>query len=143
MIDKQDFYHGAALAGLISHSEFESIKKNDDGFVVGNCFIMFKYRTKTASPWQFSLQPQEIEHLNKHSKSYEQIVIGFICGADGICSLFWHELLTVIEESNAWVTVRCGFKGRYGVSGSKGTLPFKVPRKRWPELLFKENAGAL
>ena len=139
MIDKQEFYHGAALYRLIEDSRFAGIKVYDGGFVTGDVFLVFKYRTKTRSPWQFSFQTKEVEHINNLASNFRRIVIAFICGGDGICGVYWHELWPLLELQNAWISVKRNFNGQYSVSAAKGCIDGKIPQRRWPQLVFTDQ----
>lgn len=52
MIEKLEFYHGAALVRLIEDARCEAITKHECGYLVNHSrIIMIKYSTKGHSPW--------------------------------------------------------------------------------------------
>lgn len=139
MIEKQEFYHGAALYKIVEDPRFSIIKYHNGGFATEDTFIMFKYRTKTKSPWRFHLQANEIECLDNEAAKFPRITLAFICGGDGICGVLWQELWPLLDYENAWVSIRRNFNGQYSVSASKGELDRKIPQKRWPGILFANS----
>src|ERR1039458_7893664 len=99
MIDKQEFYHGAALIRVIDDRRCQSITKSDLGFVVnGNAFIYLKYRTKGRTPWRFQFGNDEVVYLNSVADKYPRILIAFICGGDGICGVTWLQAVELLAN---------------------------------------------
>ena len=138
MIEKQDFYHGAALTRLVEHPKCQSIKREEPGYVVnGDTFIFLKYSTKGRSPWRFIFGQEEVEYLKISASCYRQTILGFICGGDGICGLPWREAERLLANEGGWISVRRNFNERYGVAGSNGKLVGKIPILDWPLLVFE------
>lgn len=139
MIDKQEFYWGAAIVRLLEDSKCTSVQKHEYGYVVNsNVFVFLKYSTKARTPWGFSFSNDEISCLNPISSQYEKTVVGLICGGDGICAMDRLRLITLLAEKAGWISVRRKFNERYGVSGPAGGLDRKVPLQSWPLLVFEE-----
>jgi hypothetical protein len=143
MIQKEDFYHGAAFVPLIDHPAFEKMKKQDFGYLVNQDVFLFpKYRTRARSPWQFNFSDEEISRLNTtcSEPSISKVIVILICGGDGICAVLWEEIARILTEDGGWLSVRRNFKECYGVSGKRGTLERKVSLRRWPLLVFDQVA---
>lgn len=138
MIDKQEFYWGAAIVRLLEHPQFSAIRKHEYGYVVNSsAFVFLKYSTKARSPWGFSFTADELPRLVSLASQYERIVLGLICGGDGICAVDWKRLNPLLGDKPGWISVRRNFNERYGVSGPAGGLDRKVPLQSWPLLLFE------
>src|SRR5262245_35990784 len=116
MIEKQNFYHGAALVSLVEDARFQHIKKDLDGCVVnGNVFVLMKYRTNTKSPWNFIFNEDDLIKINNLDAVIKKIVIVLICGGDGICAISGEDLDKILGNQPGWVAVRRKFNQQYGV----------------------------
>jgi len=136
MIDKQNYYHGAALIEILEHANCKQISKFDTGFAVnGNIFIFLKYTTKHRSPWRFTFSQSDIEYLD--SLKGKSIFIALVCGGDGICSIKETELKILITNKSGWVSAKRKFREQYKVTGSNNELTEKVSFKRWPNIIFE------
>ncbi|MGA3160284.1 MAG: hypothetical protein ABSC77_03630 [Terracidiphilus sp.] len=139
MIDKQDFYHGAAILRVVEDARCRSVNKLDIGFLVNQeTFVYLKYRTKSRTPWNFQFGSDEIEHLNSTVERFPKIVIAFICGGDGICGLSWLQVKELIANNAGWISCSRKFNEQYGVSGPNGNLKGKVSLQQWPNIVFDE-----
>jgi hypothetical protein len=143
MIDKQEFYHGAAITRLLEDPRCERVRRQDFGYSVNEgVFVFLKYSTKGRSPWGFVFSGEEARKLNGLSA---RIFTGLICGGDGICAVAWEDVRTLLGEmdGSARIAVRRRFNEQYGVSGPAAELKGKVPVKAWPSLVFDRTAANL
>jgi hypothetical protein len=87
-IQKQEFYEGAALHQLIRGSSgLTSISHSPPFFVLGGSLqIHLKYSTAKRSPWGFTFMPDE-QLLLQQRAQHMPLVIGLICGADGVAAI--------------------------------------------------------
>ena len=84
-IKKQEFYEGAALHLLARNGSIKSIRYNPPLFLVNDeILLLLKYSTKGRSPWGFTFNTDEQRLLEGVSE--KKIVIGLVCGADGVAS---------------------------------------------------------
>lgn len=136
-IKKQEFYEGAALHLLIRTCAISSIRYQSPFFVVNNkLLILFKYSTRGRSPWGFTFMPDEQKLLQE--KGYDfKIVIGLICGSDGVATLSCDDYLKVAIPKSSAIHVSCYRKHgeHYEVNGPDGRLNGKVPPSRWQRIL--------
>jgi len=141
MIEKQEFYHGAALTRLLEDPRCERIRRQDFGYIVNeSVFVFVKYSTKGRSPWGFVFSGEEARKLNEISGL---VFIGLICGGDGICAVAWGDIKALLGETagSARIAVRRRFNEQYGVSGPVAELKGKVPVKAWPALVFDSRTS--
>lgn len=137
MIDKQEFYHGAAVSRLLEDTRCQSIKKHDFGYVVNSeVFIFLKYRTKSRSPWNFGFDEEDLERIHSLVNCFKKIVIVLICGGDGICAILWRDAEKLLGNKAGWICARRKFNEQYGVTGSAGSLKGKVSLRQWPMIIF-------
>lgn len=141
MIDKADFYHGAALVRVIEDARCERIARHEQGYLVNGCAVVcIKYSTKARSPWQFTLTADDVENCGNAAAEGRQCVVAFVCGGDGICAVPWHEVDDLIAaKPGSGIAAKRAFNGCYSVSGPSGTLKRKVARNQWPGILFPED----
>jgi len=136
-IKKQEFYEGAALHLLARTGGITSISYEPPLFVVNNhLLVLLKYCTKGRSPWGFTFVPEEQVLL--HNRSAEsKIVIGLICGADGVAAFTYDDYRKIAAPRHSAVHVACYRKHweHYEVSGPDGTLDRKVAPSNWQRIL--------
>ena len=64
MIEKLEFYHGAALVRVIEDARCESIARHAYGYRVNNSRILaIKDSTRAHSPWGFTFSKNEISRF--------------------------------------------------------------------------------
>lgn len=137
MIEKTEFYHGAALARLVEDPRCEALGKHQYGYRVNQQrFISIKYSTKARSPWGFNFSQDDIDRLEETSREIGNCFIALVCGGDGICAVSWTTLLGLLGGTAGWISTKRAHGGCYGVSGPKGTLQGKVAMNRWPGIIF-------
>jgi hypothetical protein len=137
MIEKLEFYHGAALVRLIEDPRCGTIAKHDCGYLVNhNRTIMIKYSTKGHSPWGFTFSPDDIVRIERAEKQSHGTVVALVCGGDGICVLFWTDIDKLLVSAPGRIAAKRGFAGCYAVSGPAGKMQGKVAMNRWPAIVF-------
>jgi hypothetical protein len=66
MIEKLEFYHGAALVRLIEDPRCTRIAKHACGYLVNqNRIVAIKYSTKAHSPWGFTFSQDDLARISK------------------------------------------------------------------------------
>ncbi len=142
MIEKLEFYHGAAIVRIVEDPRCRSIQKHESGYVVnGNRLLVLKYTTKAHSPWRFTFSLEDQTHIGHAATDFELCVLGLVCGGDGVCAIRSDQLSILLEDGGGWLATKRVFNGCYAVSGSRGSLDKKIPLNQWPGILFQE-AGA-
>ncbi len=136
-IRKQEFYEGAALHVLARRGSITSIKYEAPFFKLNDRLLVYlKYCTRTRSPWGFTFTSDERRFLQKHGGGTE-IVIGLICGSDGIAALTYAEFCSIASQQDIQVHVSCyrSHGEHYEVNGPDGTLGGKVAPSDWQRIL--------
>jgi hypothetical protein len=138
MMEKANYYHGAAIISLLESEKCFSVKKKEFfGYVVNDKFFVFlKYTTKAKSPWRFIFDQEDINRCLKISSEYEDIALGLICGGDGVCGLKWNEVRCLIGDKPGWISVNRRHNERYAVAGPVSALKNKIPVGRWSTFIF-------
>jgi hypothetical protein len=75
MIDKQEYYHGAAIIRLLEDGRFNTITKHACGYIINvEVLTLLKYTTKARSPWRFTFTLDEMVNIEtlikKNEKNY-------------------------------------------------------------------------
>jgi|SRR2546427_6020469 len=137
MIEKSEFYHGAAIVRVIEDSRCRSISKCEYGYLVNSAGLAcVKYSTKAHSPWHFTVSADDMSRLENAAGLFEKCVVGFVCGGDGVCPVPWQLVKQLLGTAPGWITAKRKFNGCYSVSGPLGTLQRKVALNQWPGILF-------
>jgi hypothetical protein len=132
-IKKQEFYEGAALHILVRGGGVERLQYDAPFFVVnGNTLIHLKYSTKNRSPWGFTFTADE-QALLEDVASRSRIVIGLVCGSDGIAALDYDEYRRIANrrESAIHIASYRAHREHYEISGPDGTLERKIAPSDW------------
>ena len=141
-IQKQEFYEGAALHQLIRGSSGRTSISHVPPFFVfgGSLQIHLKYSTAKRSPWAFTFMPEE-QVLLQHRAQEMQLVIGLICGADGVVALPYDDYVRVAQVQSAALRVSCrrSHRRHFEISGPDGVLPGKVAPSDWVRLLDRRE----
>jgi hypothetical protein len=136
-IKKQEFYEGAALYLLVRTGGISSVRYEAPFFVLNDaCLIYLKYSTRGRSPWGFTFMPDEQSLLHKMAFK-SRVVVGLICGSDGIAALTHECYRAVASVRNAAVHIAC-FRQHgqhYEVSGPDGKLQGKIAPSKWQNIL--------
>lgn len=136
-IQKQEFYEGAALHQLIRGSNGIEIVHVPPFFVVdGSLQVHLKYSTGKRSPWGFTFMPDEQLLLQRRAQQMP-LVIGLICGADGVAALPYDAFIKVAQVKSMALRVSCrrNHREHFEVVGPDGTLPGKVAPSEWVRLI--------
>lgn len=121
-IKKQEFYEGAALHLLARSGRITGIRYEPPLFVVNNqLLVLLKYSTRGRSPWGFTFMPDE-QVLLQNRAAESKIVIGLICGADGVAAFTYDDYRSVAAPRKAAVHIAC--YRRHGLLSVPGTVIF-------------------
>ena len=137
-IQKQEFYEGAALHQLIRGSSgLKSVLHSPPLFVFDSSLqVHLKYSTAKRSPWGFTFMPEE--QILLHQRAQEMpLVIGLICGADGVAALPYDAYARVAQVKNTALRVSCkrSHRQHFEIGGPDGVWPNKVAPSDWVRLL--------
>jgi hypothetical protein len=136
-IQKQEFYEGAALHQLARGGEIKSIRYEHPFFFVnGRLLLYLKYSTKGRSPWSFNFMPAEQSLLQERALKFG-IVMGLICGSDGIAGINYEEYREIAAPRKSAIHISCYRQhGRqYTVAGPDGELNRKIAPSFWQRVL--------
>jgi len=102
--------------------------------------IHFKLSTAKRSPWSFTFVPDEQAFLLERS-GIMPLVIGLICGSDGIAALPYEGYACIALMQNIALNVSCkrNHREHFEVSGPNGKLPSKIAPADWANLLSKDK----
>ncbi len=144
MLDKSAYYHGAAIVAVLEDSRCRSIgKKGSLGYVVNsNIFLFIKYTTKSKSPWRFTFDQEDIDRCIKMGGEYDRIVLGLVCGGDGVCGVAWEEARSMLGMKAGWLAAARKHNQSYEVWGPENKMTRKVSLRRWPTLIFEPGDKA-
>lgn len=136
-IQKQEFYEGAALHQLIRGCGGVKITFVAPFFELNDRIrVHLKYSTGVRSPWGFTFMPEEQRLLASESEQ-RPIVVGLVCGADGVAAVPSELLLVIARPRDVAVRVACArrHRGHFEVSGPDGVAPGKIPPSNWLRIL--------
>jgi hypothetical protein len=136
-IKKQEFYEGAALHLLARSGRITNLRYEAPFFLLNNeLLVLLKYSTRGRSPWGFTFTPDEQAILKSaHGKS--SVVIGLVCGADGVAAFKYYDYLSIATDTGVAVHVSCYRRHGeyYEVNGPDGCLGRKVAPSDWRRIL--------
>jgi len=140
-IHKLEFYAGAALYRLIR--SLGDVRVRVDGGIVildERLGIFLKYCTRTRSPWLFTFSATERLTLASNAAKM-QVVIGLVCGSDGIATLQHQDYVAVTGNSASQAAISCsrGYDEHYAIGGPAGGLSRKVAPSAWNTLLVERD----
>ncbi len=136
-IKKQEFYEGAALHLLARTDTIAGIRYEAPFFLLNDhLLVLLKYSTKGRSPWGFTFTADEQVVLEKRA-SQDKIVIGLVCGGDGVVALGYDGYRSVAAPRKSAVHIACYRQHgeHYEVNGPDGKLKGKVAPSSWLRLL--------
>ncbi|MGE0277739.1 MAG: hypothetical protein AB7G68_20875 [Nitrospiraceae bacterium] len=136
-IKKQEFYEGAALHLLARSGGITSIRYEPPLFQINNRFlVLLKYSTKGRSPWGFTFMPDE-QVLLQERATESKIVIGLICGADGVAAFTYDAYQRIASARQSSIHIACYRQHgeHYEINGPDGKLGRKVPPSNWQRIL--------
>jgi hypothetical protein len=134
---KQEFYEGAALHSLARTGLITSLRYEAPFFLLnGSVSVYLKYSTRGRSPWGFTFMPDEQTVLQARA-SKSKVIVGLICGADGVAALSSEAYFSVAALNKSAVHVACYRKHgeHYEVNGPDGTLSKKIAPSTWRRIL--------
>lgn len=136
-IKKQEFYEGAALHLLARSGKITGLRYESPFFVLDNrLLVLLKHSTRGRSPWGFTFTADE-QALLEEARSKSAIVIGLICGADGVAAFSYDAYLSIAPARGSAVHVACFRRHgeHYEISGPGGRLERKVAPSNWQRIL--------
>jgi hypothetical protein len=148
VIREFEFYHGAVLCRLVAALTLPiSIHRleghSDRAYLVdGENLLYLKHSTSRLTPWGFSFAPEHIADIFGLATEYKNVVIGLICGKDGVAALVLPELEMLINNRDglsAFITVKRRQKQQYALSGPGGELPYKIPGDDLLRKVFRQG----
>jgi hypothetical protein len=138
-IQKQEFYEGAALHQIACNGVAASVQRDPPFFILDNRVLaLLKYSTRNRSPWGFTFSPGEQVLLEQRS-TMVRVVVGLICGADGIAALEYGSYRAIASPKDRSIHIAC-YRRRgehYEVSGPDGIMAGKIPPSRWRQVLLR------
>ncbi len=144
-IRKSEFYEGAAIHQLVRGGQVHRISHEPPFFAVNERHLIYlKYSTKGRTPWGFTFAPEE-QALLKRGARRHSVVIGLICGPDGIAAMPYDCYRKIAEQRKSSIHISCARKHghHYAVAGPDGKLDGKIPPSLWHRILDGENNAAL
>lgn len=136
-IRKQEFYEGAALHVLVRTASISSLQYLPPFFIVNrSLLVLLKYSTRIRSPWGFTFTPEEQRLLGERARN-SPVVIGLICGSDGIAAFNYERYRSVAGLKRSAIHLSCYRRHRehYEVNGPDGTMGGKVAPSDWSRIL--------
>lgn len=136
-IKKQEFYEGAALHLLARAGGIKSIRYEAPFFLLNDqLLVLLKYSAKGRSPWAFTFTGDEQVILQERA-SRLRVVLGLVCGADGVAALTYDAFLSVAAPRESAVHIACyrRYHEHYEVNGPDGTVARKVAPSNWLRIL--------
>jgi hypothetical protein len=124
---------------VIAPGGAERIRWADPFFEINDRLLVYlKYTKGRRSPWGFTLTLDECNALAKAAKT-TMVVVGFVCGGDGIAVLAFDELRDVAFQAHGASHIACYRKHdeHYAISGPLGYLQRKVAPSDWSRVLQK------
>ena len=136
-IKKQEFYEGAALHLLVRTGSLTTIQYVAPFLLLNERLCAYlKYSTRGRSPWGFTFNPEEQAYLENRASKLD-IVIGLICGADGVAAVPYEAYRRVAAPRSSALRIACYRQHgeHYEVKGPDGILDRKVAPSNWLRLL--------
>jgi hypothetical protein len=142
---EQDLYHGIALMQIVEHESFKALNRATAKYghylVNTDREVFVKYRTNNESPWQFTLQNDELQALRKAAtKSRNRVFLCLVCGTVTVCALNEDQIRRILDlndQNPQWVRVAVPPRSSCRVSGSNGELSRTVPHNSFPNKVFE------
>lgn len=136
-IKKQEFYEGAALHVLARAGAITSLRYESPFFVVNEALsTLFKYSTRTRSPWGFTFTSAEQTLLQQRSRDH-RTVVALICGDDGVAAFGYEAYSTIGGFRSSALHIACYRRHgeHYAISGPDGVMSAKVSPSNWRRIL--------
>lgn len=146
MISEFEFYHGAAIVGML-HGSDEGVSVatfNSPGnasYVINNRAGMYiKHSKKRLSPWRFSFKKEHQDEIKTLKHRLGEVFLVLVCHSDGIVVLNYVELKVLLNdfhEGYEWVNLERNRRQEYAVSGSDGKLKWKIAKNEFPNKIIR------
>jgi len=136
-LKKQEFYEGAALHLLARTGNVRGVRYDPPLFCLNDRLLLhLKYSTKGRSPWGFTFLPEEQVLLRDKARTMP-LVIGLICGSDGVAAVPYDAFNAIVEVGRSAAHIACyrSHGEHYAVTGPAGRLSRKIPPSNWPRIL--------
>lgn len=136
-LKKQEFYEGAALHILARTGKLTSIHYLLPFFIMNERIaVLLKYSTKVRSPWGFTFVQEEQVQMIQQALD-RRIVLGLICGSDGIAAFNYEDYRQIASPRDSSIHIACyrDHGEQYRIAGPEGTLDFKVSHAGWRRIL--------
>jgi|SRR6185312_90100 len=140
-IRKEEFYEGAALLHLICGARRLQIEFTRPFYLIDSRIRLYlKYSTRVRSPWGFTFMEREQRLLEKASQA-QHLVLGLVCGHDGIVSLPYDDYLAIAPIEGTAFRIACDrrHRERYEVRGPNAVLERKISPSEWPRLFSPDD----
>lgn len=138
IFQKHEFYEGAALYQLIRATGSIFLQYQPPFFVVNDkVHVYLKYSTAKRSPWGFTFTSDERGLLSAQAGASRRVIIGLICGSDGIAALPLDDYFRVAGEGDGTRRVACIRRHReyFEITGPAGALDRKIAPSNWRRML--------
>lgn len=136
-LQKQEFYEGAALHGLVRTGKLDAVRHVPPFFRLNDAIsVLLKYSTRGRSPWGFTFTPDEQVALIRQA-AIARTYIGLICGADGVTAIDFDAYALIATAKPTAIRVSC-FRDHgehYEVRGPDGVLERKIAPSAWHRIL--------
>ena len=115
MLDKSAYYHGAALTLVLEDRRCNSIRMREHvGYVANDdIFLFIKYTTKVQPPWRFAFDQEDVDRCAQMQGEYRRVVLGLVCGGDGVCGLDWDRDRSLLDGKPGWIATARKHNQRY------------------------------
>jgi len=142
MIKEYEYLHGVVFNRLCNVFEMElSIKplnkKGYSAYILNNkAGLYIKYSGKRLTPWRFTFLKSHHEEIEKMYTRFGEVFIALVCYLDGIVMLNYAELKTILDHAHKdseWLNISRRKNKMYSVTGTDGTLDFKVSKTSCPD----------
>jgi len=142
-IQQQDLFHGAALTQIVEHPSFKALNRASTKYghylVNTDRQVFVKYRTNDESPWQHTVQPDELAALSSAMASTDHVYLCLICGPVTVCALDRDQIAALVDVTSMvaqWIRVDVPARGSCHLSGSQGKLTRTIRHKAFPDSVF-------
>lgn len=149
MIKEFELYHGVIMSRLVHSCDgpislrLYPSSSNASYVLNGNIGIYVKHSAKRLSPWRFSFQKEHQDEILRMKNELGSIFVLLVCGKDGIVTLSFDELKTILNDSHEeteWISAARQLNQEYTIKGSDGSLKRKVGKNDFPKKLFSFNS---
>jgi hypothetical protein len=144
MISDTERYHGYVFSLIVRSENYINIKKypssSNASFVVNGVGLFIKYSTKRMSPWSFTFLREHQDEIQSMVNNLNEVVVALICGDDGVASLNYSELKTVLDKEHKQserISISRPPRGKYKIKGTDGSLKNRIGINEFPGKIFR------